>query len=204
LPAGGCTFAIDPGLDCIHAAPIWAASIDPYVISARIFLSSNQDVRSRWDRLIRSSVERNDVIHARLELPDGPLRLDVIGEHWPFPVGIEPAIDLRRALAPQMCTGFRLAHWIRGDLALQTRDSELERWVTALRVSDALDGGASQREIGLGIYGGDWPGDGEHLKSRVRRLITMARKLLSTGPRGILSAPNASIRLTEIKDGRLA
>jgi hypothetical protein len=59
--------------------------------------------------------------------------------------------------------------------------------VEALRVGDAIAAGASQRAIGLGIYGGDWPGDGEHLKSRVRRMIPLAAALFRAGPRGVLA-----------------
>src|SRR3546814_2270295 len=98
---------------------------------------------------------------------------------------IEPAIDLRRAIDPQIASLRRLDALMRGDI-LETRDQRLVRLVEALRAADAIAAGASLRDIGVGAFGGDWPGDGEHLKSRVRRRVALAVELTRAGPRGVL------------------
>src|SRR3546814_14755057 len=93
---------------------------------------------------------------------------------------IEPAIDLRRAIDPQIASLRRLDALMRGDI-LETRDQRLVRLVEALRAADAIAAGASLRDIGVGAFGGDWPGDGEHLKSRVRRRVALDRQIVVYG-----------------------
>lgn len=58
----------------------------------------------------------------------------------------------------------------------------------ALQARDAATAGLSLREIAAFLLGpGEWPGDGEHRKSRVRRLVASGEQLLRAGPRAILS-----------------
>ncbi|MBO9601849.1 MAG: DUF2285 domain-containing protein [Novosphingobium sp.] len=125
--------------------------------------------------------------HLLLQLSSGTLQLDVCGECTNLPPSsIMPVIDLGRELWPQLRSVCRLVSVLQGGVERRLVDRRLQRLVQALRVADALAVGASQREIGLGIYGGDWPGDGEHLKSRVRRMIVLARRLVRAGPGGVL------------------
>jgi hypothetical protein len=73
------------------------------------------------------------------------------------------------------------------------RHLRLARRVHALRATDARDDGASLREIADLVLGpGVWPGDGEHRKSRVRRMIAAGEQLVRSGPRPILSGSGAS------------
>ncbi|WP_150290012.1 DNA -binding domain-containing protein [Sphingobium estronivorans] len=70
-------------------------------------------------------------------------------------------------------------------------DRRMPRLVEALRVLDALACGASLTAIGAVLVGADriardWPGDGEHLKSWVRRRVMLARRLQRAGPRGVM------------------
>ena len=103
-------------------------------------------------------------------------------------VAIRPTIDLTRPTEPQIHSVRRLAALATGAPEPIERDATLVRLVAALRVRDALADGASQRDIGLGVFGDDWPGDGEHLKSRVRRMIPFSAKLARAGPRGVVQA----------------
>jgi hypothetical protein len=115
------------------------------------------------------------------------LRLDLIeGAILRGPMTIEPAIDLRRAVDPQLASLRRLETLMRGD-DLENRDQRLVRLVEALRVADAIATGASLRDIGLGAFGYDWPGDGEHLKSRVRRRVELAVELMRASPHDVLT-----------------
>jgi hypothetical protein len=133
-------------------------------------------------------VSRDDVCeHVRLHLPDGDLRLDMVdGSLLDEMVSLQPLIDVDREIDEQLISVRRVAGYVRGSLKI-SHDQRLLRLVEALRVSDAVATGASLRDIGLGGFPGqDWPGDGEHLKSRVRRRIELARKMKRAGPRAIL------------------
>ena len=58
----------------------------------------------------------------------------------------------------------------------------------ALHAADARAAGASLREIAHSLLGdGTWPGDGEHRKSLVRRMIAAGEQLVRAGPRAVLA-----------------
>nr|WP_198148550.1 DUF2285 domain-containing protein [Sphingomonas sp. Y57] len=123
-----------------------------------------------------------------LELPAGTIQLDLLGaEDNRAAVWVRLSIDLSRPIEPQFHSARRLAALLDGAPEPVRREVKLTRLVSVLRVADALADGASQREIGLGIFGDDWPGDGEHLKSLVRRMIPFATKLVRAGPREVLA-----------------
>jgi len=62
------------------------------------------------------------------------------------------------------------------------------RTLLALAAVDAQQAGASLRETADLLMGpGDWPGDGEHRKSRVRRLLAAGRTAIRNGPRAVLA-----------------
>lgn len=156
----------------------------PFVLDASVEGGGRLLDLSRVDfRVVRKA----DVSHLLLELPAGTLQLDlrVTGRQHEI-VAVRPTIDLVRPIEPQFHSARRLAALLAGLPEPVTRDAGLARLVAALRVIDALADGASQRDIGLGIVGNDWPGDGEHLKSRVRRMIPFARALAAMGPRPVL------------------
>lgn len=123
--------------------------------------------------------------HLRIDLPGGPLRLDIVGDGWP--VVPAPLVRLGADLDYQLRAVLRLDALTRGAEPLVPADRTLPRLVLALRAWDARKAGASLRDIGLGLIGGDdWPGDGEHLKSRTRRLVARGEALIRAGPRGVL------------------
>jgi hypothetical protein len=71
------------------------------------------------------------------------------------------------------------------------REPRMARWLTVLRVHDALMDGASQREIGRALYGAarvqrDWEGPSDSLRSRVRRLVGEARTMAQGAYRQLL------------------
>lgn len=104
-------------------------------------------------------------------LMDGPVALDIL-----FP--IDHRWRQRRAGLARLglLTG-------EDDAGAPARDPGLARLVEGLRALDALDDGASLREIGRTIVGDDWPGPGDSIKSRARRLAAYARHLRAAGPR---------------------
>lgn len=167
---------------------MWAAAADPCVLRARVFpASAKTEAGIDLAQIPHCVWQHGGCQHVRLDLPDGAMRLDLVdGIIVPGAVTIEPAIDLRRPLDPQMASIRRLDALMRGDLS-RCCDQRFVRLVEALRAADALAEGASLRDIGLGVLGGDWPGDGEHLKSRARRRVALAAELRRAGPRGVLT-----------------
>lgn len=129
-----------------------------------------------------------DRCHVLLHLPREILQLENLdGALNDGPRRISALIDFGRILEPQLESVRRLHVFLGGREPPTDLGTRFGRLVEALRVGDAIAAGASQRAIGLGIYGGDWPGDGEHLKSRVRRMIPLTAALIRAGSRGVLA-----------------
>jgi hypothetical protein len=165
--------------------PLWTAAANPFLLGAVTDVSG---ARIELLRVGHRAVVVDDVCHLLLALPEGTLQLlvrdaDVCDGDG---LSIVPQVDLGRPLDPQLREILRLAKLVDGVTGGEN-DQRLARLVDALRVGDALREGASQRDIALGIYGGEWPGDGEHLKSRVRRMIQLAAALVRAGPRAVLA-----------------
>jgi len=122
--------------------------------------------------------------HLRLDVTEGTLFDGPILPHFHLSgmAELSPKLDALHAL-------LRLAGSVGPAHAPIAPDRRLERLVQALRVRDALADGASLREIGKVIQPvcDDWPGDGEYVKSRARRLVALARKLERLGPKGVLT-----------------
>lgn len=103
-------------------------------------------------------------------------------------VRIEPAVDLRRDLQPQIAALRRLDQLIQGMAWTTVKDKALPRLVLALRAADARRHGCSLRHVARDVLGlHDWPGDGECEKSRARRIIANGAALMRTGPAGIFA-----------------
>src|SRR3569623_1669355 len=166
--AGGCTFAADPAQDCASSSYMWTTDADRCVLRGRsIPMSGSMGAGSDLSRFPRCTWQGAVCHHVRLDLPDGAMRLDLVGDAiGPDAVMVEPAIDLGRPLDPQLASLRRLE---------------------ALRAADALASGASLRDIGVALVGDDWPGDGEHVKSRARRRVVLAAALSRAGARGVFS-----------------
>ncbi|HKY81395.1 MAG TPA: DUF2285 domain-containing protein [Sphingobium sp.] len=78
---------------------------------------------------------------------------------------------------------------LRAAVAAGPRHGRLARRLLALQAVDARDTGASLKETADILLGpGDWPGDGEHRKSYVRRLLDAGSRMIRSGPRKILNA----------------
>lgn len=114
-----------------------------------------------------------------------PVRLDVIeGTTAAGP------IMLRFDVADDNCLDVQIAaiRALRCSVSTGRRHIRLARKLLALQAVDARDSGASLREIAEILLGpGEWPGDGEHRKSNVRRLLETGEGVLRAGPRAILA-----------------
>lgn len=182
---GGCTFAADPKQDCAHAGYMWTAAADPCVLRARV-VGVPDPARINLSRFPHCVHQDGNVWRVRLDLPDGALRLDLINASMEAgALLVEPAVDLGRRLEPQLVSIRRLDTLYHREPP-PVPDQRLVRLVEALRAADALATGVSLRDIGL-VMLGEWPGDGEHVKSRVRRRVALAAELMRTRPREVLT-----------------
>jgi len=75
--------------------------------------------------------------------------------------------------------------------SLFPHDPWIGRGISLLRVHDALQDGASQREIASALFGrkrvhDDWGGESDSLRSRIRRLVRDVRVMANGGYRQLM------------------
>jgi hypothetical protein len=175
---------------------IWSAAYDPCVLTVAA-LTPGAVVDDLFDltRFGSRAIVARGADREHVAITDGAvrLRLDVVrGSVCAGPVMLEHRMF--GALAPgyfaialqqlaSLCRMGRAAQW------REPADPRLPRLIQALRVLDALADGASLRSIAAALPGdgvADWPGPGESTKSRVRRLVDLARRLEAGGPAAVL------------------
>lgn len=165
---------------------MWSAVVDPRVITVRACRCEPDRART-FDGVLASIKALRGLGHEHLLVERNGIltRLDVIeGTALAGPVSLQ--FDL-----PDDCHLDTRIAAIRGFNAAKGSPRphlQLARRGRALDAVDANDRGASLREIADLILGsGDWPGDGEHRKSLVRRLIANGKRMVRAGPRAILT-----------------
>lgn len=198
LRAGAFTFAEEPDRSARDARLVWSHTFDPGVLRAAA--SPDRSVqRERGFDLSRFAepvlaVQSRDCEHVSIGRGARILRLDIAtGTVLSGPSRLQLQIELGRRLKRQAAAiGPVLALHCARSLAAwrMAKDPRLARLILALRALDALHAGASLRqmaELFPASAGGGWPGRGESAKSRVRRIVGIARKLERGGPAAILS-----------------
>lgn len=163
--------------------------LDPTVILARALASERSTVnRLQIDRYDFRIAIHDHAEHLFLRASDISLRLDIIaGTVLAGPVILEPRVSLNW-LDRQIATLKILDSLLRGNPPLAVADPRLSRLVLALRALDARREGASLRDLARDIFGTtEWPGDGDHVKSRARRLVKLSENLWLAGPAGVLA-----------------
>ncbi|MGN6356059.1 MAG: DNA -binding domain-containing protein [Novosphingobium sp.] len=168
---------------------MWTATVDPCVLSvmATSALAPDAIDIARFDPLIRTDADGE---HVRVTVAGEAFRLGVIsGSLARGPIGLTYKVARDRRLAAQIDTIRRLEQRFAGT-ALRPRNggSRLARSALALRAWDGRTAGASLREMAAELLGpGDWPGDGEHRKSAIRRLLAVGERLVARGPLPVLA-----------------
>ena len=124
----------------------------------------------------------SDGFHAiRLDVMSGTLAAGPVRLHYRL-AGLasadRPVLTLRRLLALS-----RTGQFCR---SLYPREVRARRWILMLRAFDALAGGADQREIGSVLLSPEadeprWRTRSPSLRSRVQRLVRVARRMASDG-----------------------
>lgn len=124
--------------------------------------------------------------HAACRRGDALFRLDVIeGTLTAGAVALHFEVKADARLKAQLATiaSFHLR------LRRRRRARDFVGKLLALQALDAKATGASLRDIADLVLGpGDWPGDGDHRKSMVRRLLDSGARMVRAGPRAILAA----------------
>jgi hypothetical protein len=118
-------------------------------------------------------------ISVRLDAIEGTLLNGAVALHFDIPGD--------RDLAFQIDALRDLQKLVHGGSASFLSSVAMSRQFLALRACDARRAGLSLRAIAEVLLGeGDWPGDGEHRKSRVRRLVALGEALVRAGPSAVL------------------
>ena len=198
-PVGGCGFAEAASLPAADARIFWRADWDPSVLAVHAFPAPSRDVDAFDIRHFHdlATVLRCPDGHELLLFSDGNhrIQLDImLGTVLDGPVRfryelsgfkhIEAKIlTLRRLLLLR-----RLGRFPRG---LFTPERRARRWILALRAYDAVQSGASQREIAAALFGenivrDDWRGRSDYLRLRVQRAIRHGQNLVNGGYRALL------------------
>ena len=164
---------------------MWSAAVDPRVLVVRAEAASGERARcldaasSGARTLVGSACE-----HLLLLRRGESVRLDVIaGTTTAGPVVLHFDIVDDDRLPVRLAAIQSFA----APPAIGRRHVQLAQRLLALHALDARQMGASLRETADVVLGpGDWPGDGEHRKSLVRRLVTAGGQMIRAGPGAIL------------------
>lgn len=188
---GGFIFAEHPSIAAPEARIIWQAELDPGILRVvAVPVGADDPDGIEFDKLrpwLDLTVDAYGREHAVLSDGWNRIRLDVeagsiaTGE----PVLLHYRLQGVNSLVPKILPLRRLL-----DVSLNRRfaaflfpvEPRTARWLTLLRVHDALIDGASQREIGEALFGEQrideaWNGPSDSLRSRVRRLVRDARAM---------------------------
>jgi hypothetical protein len=188
---GGFTFPEDPELSCATVRPLWSAAVDPHVLVIRasemISDSGSQsfDIRRYFARVLRDISGE----YVLIEHASGVIRLDVVnGSLCDGPVSLCFEVPEERDL-PTQIDALRAFHALRQGSPVPTAArTRMARQLLALHAFDARRAGYSLRAISEGLLGPGWPGDGEHRKSRVRRLVSSGEALMRAGAVAVLQS----------------
>jgi hypothetical protein len=165
--------------------PVWSAVADPCVLRARVLPAGRGDGR-QFDAAAANArcVRSPQGEHIAFDCMGEVARIDLVeGSIGRGAANFRFEIDADERLDCQLLALQRI--YARSTPAADTK--RLRRQHLALMALDARNAGASWRETADLILGrGDWPGDGDHRKSSVRRLVQAGSFLCRSGPRAVL------------------
>lgn len=177
----------DPACCSALARVWWRKDVDPFVLTAAAAPCAGSEAFSA-DRLpVAAAVERLGGAE-RLLVTDGArsLRVDIVaGTLLEGPVYLTWQLPgLAAAAAPMHALARFIVLCRTGILRRGTYPSSAaaRRWALLLRVGDALDAGASQREIAGAFFGEEaigrrWRVNAAARRTQIQRLVRLARRL---------------------------
>jgi hypothetical protein len=198
-PTTGSCFAEDPTRSAVRARLFWQPEIDAAVLKADASVGRADDpdtldllrqpgpvtilhpAGGGTELLLGPYGRRMRISIASKVDPARPLRLDYrLGGHLELE---RPLLTLRRFSALMR----------RGScpVTLFPQEPQTRRWTLLLTTLDGLAGGASHRQIAIGLFGRtaveqDWTGRSDYLRLRVRRLVAAAHRLANGAYLGLL------------------
>lgn len=166
---------------------MWSAAVDSRVLAVRALNSVDPtggrlfDARSADVRMVTGPRAEHLLIDRGGEV----IRIDVIeGTTAAGPVMLRFDLPDEDRLDMQLSA----IRALREPAPVTRSHVQLARRLLALHAVDARDTGASLREAADMVLGrGDWPGDGEHRKSLIRRLVMTGERLIRAGAGAILA-----------------
>lgn len=179
---------------------MWSADLDPEALSVDVVPSGAHDL-DRIDRDVLRQylfLVRDSNGHEHVVLSDGLHRIRLDIAHGSLagagPVTFHYHLSGTRSAELKLRPLARLLDLCRrGRFAarLFPLEPKTERWIALLRVHDALEEGASGRDIAVALFGPDrvadhWSNAADSLRSRVRRLVREARAMAQGGYRTLL------------------
>lgn len=195
---GGSTFAEDPAREAPDARLIWHADFDPATLSAVAAPACDPSSPDAIDAAglapwLSATVDETGTEHVVLSDGWQRIRLDI--ERGSLLAGDAVVLQFRlsglASAEPKLLPIRRLVALTRHRRFLRTLavpDVWIGRHLLALRVRDALEAGASQREIAERLFGSakEALDRADSLRSRVRRLVREARRLSGGGWRMLM------------------
>lgn len=195
----GCLNVEDTALTAPDGTILWSSALDPLVLRCVAAPATIGQVGAfdlgRWGKSAVLVAGDSGAEHILIGARSGGLRLDVLeGTLLQGPVMLHYDFSAVGDIGPSLSTLRSFHHLCRaGKLSLppirkRQRD---RRVVDALRTHDALQDGASIRDVGILLFGAqrvaeEWGAPGEALKSHSRRMIALARRMVGGGWRGLL------------------
>lgn len=199
MPTGGFTFAEFPDRAAPEARILWRADRDPETISVIAEACGNMDpdgidfaILEPWLTVVSNSAVEHAV------LTDGwhRIRLDVVQGSLATrqPVRLHYQIHGTISAESKLLPLRRLIHLYRHKVftpALYPPGPSMGYAIAVLRVHDAMTAGVSQKEIARSIFGADlvaaeWNSNSDFLRSRTRRLVANARRMMRGGFKSLL------------------
>lgn len=183
---GGCTFPEDPARSCACVLPTWSAAVDPRVLAVRAVSPIESVVRPFDLKMSDTCVLRGQrVEHLLVNRENALFRLDVIeGTVTAGPVSLRFDLADDDRLTAQIS---EISAYCSAPIPAP-RHAQLVNRLLALQAMDARYAGASLRETANIVFGPcAWPGEGEHRKSLVRRMLVAGERMVGGGPQLILA-----------------
>jgi len=181
----------DPASDAFVARPVWRSEHDPHVVlaDAQSAQTSNAELFDILQVAPMAHVAIGNEGDEHWLLSNGYwlLRLDIVeGTLLGGPVLLRFRLEGLASLLPRLQTLGSLVRLLAApESRFRARATQRTlRWISELRTADALERGASHREIARGLFGevaqAGWRLDSDAYRSRVRRLVRAARCRLNS------------------------
>ena len=182
----------DPSLDARRARPLWSATCDRGVLVAEGF-GADGFGGSEWSRLrsLMTSIDNDPTRHilfsdglrsVRVDICAAAYGFETAPRCWHIPDG--DGLEGQIAALGQLAALARLGRFAR---SLHPPQRPARRWLTMLRVHDAVAAGATLRDIVSELYGIDtsnlrWRAGAAPWRLRAQRLKAGAIACVARGP----------------------